>query len=290
MSLLMNMIKQRENLSVSEKAVLDYLIENKGSLKDLSVESIAKAVYTSPASVVRMSKKLGYNGFKDFRLDFILANKTVNIPKTSEYKDVILINDDKEFIGLSAIENNVRALEDTIRLFSKDNIDKAAQILMNSRKILLFGKGSSNLVCKDLEMKLRRIDKICLSQDDFDEQLVDSTFIDKRDVVLFVSNSGETPEIVQAAIVAKDNGARIISVVKAGKSTLAELSDVVLYTSALEGEFRSAAMTSRISQLSVIDALYSVCAYVNIERSIYKLEKTYKSFNKYNVKGLKWDG
>lgn len=289
MSILMNMLKQRDNLSISEKAVLDYLIENKNALKNLTVETIASAVFTSPASVVRMCKKLGYTGFKEFRVDFILANSTVNIARDSAYEDVVLIRneDEDEDPALIAMENNVRAIEDTIRLYSHEKLEKAAELIMTSRKILLFGKGSSNLVCRDLEMKLRRIDKTCMAQEDLHEQLVDATFIDKRDVVVFISNTGETPEIIQAAIVAQDNGASIISIVKAGKSTLSELSDIVLFTSALEGDFRSAAMTSRISQMTVIDSLYSLCAYYNIERSIKKLEKTYDTFNKYKVKRLK---
>ena len=91
MSIMINMLKERDNLSTSERAVLDYLIANKAALKDLSVEAVAKASFTSPASVVRMTKKLGYEGFKDFKVDFILANSKVEIPEDKEYKDIILV-------------------------------------------------------------------------------------------------------------------------------------------------------------------------------------------------------
>ena len=72
MSVMLTMLKYKEELSMAERVVLDYLIENKESIKDFSVEKIAEAAYTSPASVVRMCKKLGYKGFKDFKIDFIL--------------------------------------------------------------------------------------------------------------------------------------------------------------------------------------------------------------------------
>ncbi len=278
---MMNLIKERDNLSTSEKAVLDYLLSNKSSLKDLSVESVAKESFTSPATVVRTAKRLGYRGFKDFKVDFILANTKVEIPKDKEYEDVILVQNKDNFTGETAIENNIRALEDTIRLYSHENIRKAAQMIMTSRKILIFGKGSSNLVAKDLEMKLRRIDRFCIAQEELHEQLVDATFTDERDVVIFISNSGETKEIILAALAAKDNKTKTICVVKAGKSTLVNIADVALYTSALEGEFRSAAMTSRISQMALIDALFTECAYFDLNRSVRKLEKTYKTFKKY---------
>lgn len=287
MSIMINMLKERENLSISERAVLDYLIENKASLKDLSVESVAKSSFTSPASVVRMAKKLGYEGFKDFKVDFILANSKVEIPENKEYKDIILVQNKENYSGKTAVENNIRALEDTIRLYSENSIKKAAEMIMTSRKILLFGKGSSGLACQDFQMKLRRIDRFCIAQDDLHEQLIDVTFADQRDVIILISNSGETEEIVQAGIIAKENNAKIISIVRAGKSFVSDLADVVLYTSALEGEFRSAAMTSRISQMAVIDALFTECAYYDLDRSVRKLERTYKTFKKHRERNKK---
>lgn len=279
MSIMLNMLKYKEDLSMAERVVLDYLIENKTVLKNFNVEKIAEAAYTSPASVVRMCKKLGYNGFKDFKIDFILANAKVEIPENREYKDVIL---SKEMnFGKSVMENNIRILEETLKLHDATSLEKAAEKIMKARKILIFGKGSSYLVCKDLEMKLRRINKFCVAQGESHEQLVDASFINHNDVIIFISNSGKTKEIVSAALLAKENKASIISIVKLGTSLLAELSDVVLYTSSLEGEFRSAAMTSRISQLSVVDALFTCCAYTDIDRSIRTLERTFKTFKKY---------
>jgi DNA-binding MurR/RpiR family transcriptional regulator len=276
---MLNMLKNKEALSMAERIVLDYLIENKTSLKDFSVEKIAEAAYTSPASVVRMCKKLGYNGFKDFKIDFILANSKVEIPETSEYTDVILIKDQNN--GKKAIENNIRALEETINLYDEKTYTKAASLIMNARKILIFGKGSSFLVCKDLEMKLRRINKFCVAQGESHDQLVDASFINNKDVVIFISNSGKTKEIISSALLAKENKTPIISITRIGSSILADISDIVLYTSALESEFRSAAMTSRISQMSVVDALYAKCAYTDIDRSIQALETTYRTIKKF---------
>jgi DNA-binding MurR/RpiR family transcriptional regulator len=279
MSIMLNMLKLKEDLSMTERAVLDYLIENKYVLKDFSVEKIAEAAYTSPASVVRMCKKLGYRGFKDFKIDFILSNAKIEIPEQRGYEDVILNKD--ENCGKSAIENNIRVLEDTLKLFDEKTIRKAAQAIMSARKILIFGKGSSYLVCKDLEMKLRRINKFAIAQGESHEQLVDASFINQKDVLIFISNSGKTKEIISAALLARENHAKIISIVKLGSTMLSDLSDIVLYTSTLEGEFRSAAMTSRISQLCVVDALFAHCAYYDLERSVRTLEITFETFKKF---------
>ena len=277
---MLNMLKYKDDLSMAEKAVLDYLIENKSVLRNFNVEKIAEAAYTSPASVVRMCKKLGYNGFKDFKIDFILANAKVEIPEITEYKDVILTKDSN--YGKVVIENNIRILEETLKLHDAVALHKAAEIIMSARKILVFGKGSSYLVCKDLEMKLRRINKFVIAQGESHEQLIDASFINHNDVIIFISNSGTTKEIIRAALLAKENKAKIISIVKLGTSLLAELADVNLYTSSLEGEFRSAAMTSRISQLAVVDALFTNCSYIDIDRSVRMLERTFRTFKKYN--------
>lgn len=279
MSVMLNMVKNKEELSVAERAVLEYLIENKDNLKDFGVEKIAEAAYTSPASVVRMCKKLGYHGFKDFKIDFILANAKVEIPSTKGYKDVILTKTYEN--GKAAIENNIRILEETLKILNVETVERAAKVIMEARKILIFGKGSSYLVCKDLEMKLRRINKFAIAQGESHDQLVDATFLNNKDVVIFISNSGKTKEIVSSALLAKENKATVISITKLGTSILADISDIVLYNSSLEGEFRSAAMTSRISQLSLVDALFTHCAYIDIERSVKTLEKTYETFKKF---------
>lgn len=279
MSVMLSMLKYKEDLSMAERAVLDYLIENKAVLKNFNVEKIAEAAYTSPASVVRMCKKLGYRGFKDFKIDFILSNAKVEIPENKEYNDVILAKD--SHYGKTVIENNIRILEETLKIHDPEALGVAASYIMKARRVFIFGKGSSYLVCKDLEMKLRRINKIAIAQGESHEQLVDASFLNQNDAVVFISNSGKTKEIVSAGLLAKDQKAKIISVVKLGPSLLAELSDVVLYTTSLEGEFRSAAMTSRISQFCVIDALYTTCAYVDIDKSVKMLEQTYQTFKKF---------
>ena len=279
MSVMLNMVKNKELLSNAERGVLDYLIENKEKLKDFSVKKIAEYAYTSPASVVRMCKKLGYKGFKDFRVDFILSNSKVEIPDDREYQDVVLTKG--ENAGFFAIENNIKALEETLKIYDDVEMGKAAEIVMNARKILIFGKGSSYLVCRDLEMKLIRINKFCVAHGDSHEQLIEATFTNEKDCIIFISNSGKTKEIVYAAMAAKNNKTKIISITKLGQSLLTDMSDVILYTAALEGEFRSAAMTSRISQMCVVDALFAKCAQNDIDRSVRMLEMTYETFKKY---------
>ena len=277
---MLNMLKYKENLSMAERAVLDYLIENKAVLKDFYVEKIAQAAYASPASVVRMCKKLGYKGFKDFKIDFILSNAKVEIPETKEYNDVILSKNSN--YGESVIQNNIRILEETLKIHDPVALHKAAESIMKARRVFIFGKGSSFLVCKDLEMKLRRINKLAIAQGESHEQLVDASFLNQNDVVVLISNSGKTPEIVRAALLVKEKKAKIISIVKIGSSFLADLSDIILYTTSLEGEFRSAAMTSRISQLCVVDALFTNCSYIDIDKSVKMIETTYETFKKYN--------
>lgn len=279
MSVMLNMLKYKEDLSMAERVVLDYLIENKAVLKDFNVEKIAEAAYTSPASVVRMCKKLGYKGFKDFKIDFILSNAKVEIPDNKEYYDVILAKDTNW--GKTVIENNIRILEETLKIHDPEALHLAAETIMRARRVLIFGKGSSYLVCKDLEMKLRRISKFAIAQGESHEQLVDASFLNPNDAVVFISNSGKTKEIISAALLAKEKKAKIISVVKLGSNLLAELSDIVLYTTSLEGDFRSAAMTSRMSQFCVIDALFTNCAYIDIDKSVKMLEATYQTFKKY---------
>lgn len=282
MSVILNMLKNRDKLSESEKIVFDYLIDSKGQIESLLVEDIAKKTYTSTATVVRMCQKLGYKGFIDFKNDYLLANAKIDLPENIIYNDPVLYGENKKLESRSVILNNIIALEDTLRVFSEDAILNAATKIMVARRILIFGKGSSYLAAMDLKNKLRRIDKQANAYEEFHELLIDITFINSHDVLILISDSGETKEILNAALIANEQNAKVISIVRIGNTSLKKQSEINLFTSALEGDFRSGSMTSRISQMSIVDALYVTCAHFNINKSKENIEKTHFILKRFN--------
>jgi len=118
-----------------------------------------------------------------------------------------------------------------------------------------------------------RINKMCHAYTDSHSQLTAATLLQKGDVVVIISNSGKTAEILDALEVAKEAGTYIIAITRYSKSLLASRADVVLSISTPEITIRSGAMGSRIAMLNIIDILFAGVAsaeYQNIRKYLSK--------------------
>ena len=72
MSSLLKKLQNKEMLSSTEMIVSDYLIENYRDLPKLSTRELAKRTFTSSAAIVRFCQKLGFEGYTDFKLSFMI--------------------------------------------------------------------------------------------------------------------------------------------------------------------------------------------------------------------------
>ncbi|GIQ65548.1 hypothetical protein PACILC2_41160 [Paenibacillus cisolokensis] len=99
--------------------------------------------------------------------------------------------------------------------------------------------------------------------------------LSKGDVAIFISNSGETVEILETLDIAKRNGAHIIAITKYNKSELSERADILLSISTPEISLRSGAMGSRIAMLTVIDILFAGVASADYQQVKKYLSKTH---------------
>ena len=91
-----------------------------------------------------------------------------------------------------------------------------------------------------------------------------------------ISHSGATHETVAATRLAKEAGARTIVITNFARSPIQAYADVVLFTMARETRFRTEAMTSRIAQLCVADALIAALALDDYDRSTETLRQTFE--------------
>ncbi len=99
--------------------------------------------------------------------------------------------------------------------------------------------------------------------------------------MILISHSGETSEVIKALSAAKEMNIKVIALVKYSNSTLTQGADVALYTTSNEGEFRSGALTSRISQLCVVDMLFTSYMAKHKDESNEALNNSYKLISKY---------
>ncbi|MDF2889165.1 MAG: transcriptional regulator, RpiR family [Lacrimispora sp.] len=249
-----------QNAGEAEKQLISRLQRNPESVLRKTIKEIAKETYTSPATIVRLCKKLGCKGYKDFQ-----STLAYEVALFRESRDIafqkITQKDTVEDIIYKVTKKNIESLETTRKLLEPKTITACVKLLETSRTVSLFGLGTSLLVARDLYLKLLRADVICNLCDDWHAQFLTARNLHTGDLAIVMSYSGLTEEMLQCAKEAKANGAKVIAITRAVESKLAAEADYVLPVAATELIHRSGAMSSRISQLNVVDVLFT--AYVN---------------------------
>ena len=125
---------------------------------------------------------------------------------------------------------------------------------------MLFGIGASLLAAKDAYLKFLRLNKPCVVNEDWHSQLLQAVNSSPQDVGIVFSYSGQTVEMIECMKAMKENGTPVIAVTRYYPSVVAQMADHVLYIAANESLFRNGAMSSRLSQMNVMDILYTVFA------------------------------
>ena len=124
-------------------------------------------------------------------------------------------------------------------------------------------------------MKFLRINKCCYLGEDWQLQLLYAKNLSKDDLGIIISYSGLTEEMITCAKIIKAKGAALIAITRFADSQLARLADYNLYVAASEFLIRSGAMSSRISQLNVVDILYTMYLNQHYEETAIQVKKTY---------------
>ncbi|MFD1451351.1 MULTISPECIES: MurR/RpiR family transcriptional regulator [Oceanobacillus] len=268
---LMRINEMFSGLSPSGKKIATYILENPQEIISLTANDLGKRSATSGAAVIRLCKSLNLKGFHELKI-----RVAGDLQKTTQAG----IQDIKPNEGtMSIIEkmtnNSIQTIRETAELLSIDELDQAVHLLKKARRIHFIGVGASSIIAHDAEQKFLRINKNAYAFEDMHMAATLVANAEKNDVVVGISFSGETEEVANILEIARENGAGTISLTRYGKWPVTEQASINLYTSATgEPTFRSGAMSSRMSQLQVIDILFMCVASLEYETSVKHLAVT----------------
>lgn len=273
----------RQGISIlkpSEKRVSEYILNNPKKILNMPIAELSQKTNSSEASIIRMCKALNFNGFKDLKLN-VAASIHQEKQIEHKYEDISEVTSLSKTIHNIA-SNNIYSIKNTLAVINEEDLREAILVLDNARKVTIIGVGASAIVAMDFEQKLKRINKWCEVLVDSHSQLVSATNTNQQDVVFAISYSGETKEILNTVNIAKGNNTKVISLTEYKNNTLQKLSTINLFVSSTEALIRSAATASRISQLTIIDILFTGLASLHFEESVHYLDKTRDVIAKYS--------
>ena len=156
-----------------------------------------------------------------------------------------------------------------------ETLHECVKIMNGARNVILVGMGASLVTLRDLYLKLLRISKPCTINEDWHSQLLSCKNSTAEDVAIVCSYSGNTTEVITCMNALKENLTPIIAITRCVDTPVSKLADHKLYTTENESLLRTAAMSSRISQLNIIDILYTALGTMNYDETIKVLHRTY---------------
>lgn len=239
-----------ELLSKSERKVAEVILASPETAIHSSIATLARMADVSEPTVNRFCRRLDTKGFPDFKLHLAqsLANGTPYVNRNVEEEDSVDAYTHKIFESVMASLDQVKATLDI------PSINRAVDLLTQAKKISFFGLGASAAVAHDAMNKFFRFNIPIVYFDDIVMQRMSCMNSGEGDVVVLISHTGRTKNLVELAHLARENDATVIAITSrdtplAQEATLSLLLDVPEDTDVYMP------MVSRIAQLTLIDVL-----------------------------------
>lgn len=243
----------------------------------LTVTGLAERTGTSEATVVRTSRLLGYPGYRDLRLALAALAAQQAAGGAPAVTADIAVDDSLVDVVAKLAQEEQQCLADTAAALDVTQLEAAVTALSGARRIDVYGIGS-NLVGQDLVQKLLRIGLIAHAHADPHLAVTNAVQMRTGDVALAITHSGRTTDVIEPLRVAFDHGATTIAITGRPDGEIAAYADHILTTStARESELRPAAMSSRTSQLLVVDCLFIGVAQRTYETAAPALSASYEA-------------
>ena len=246
--LLAHVRASRDSLSPAERRVADHVLNNPRSVLSDAIASIAQLSEVSQPTVIRFCRSLGFQGLTDFKLK--LGSGLLGTLQLQ--RSAVRRQDATPDLCAKVLDNTVSAIMQFRDTLHVEAVDRAIGLLCEARRVEFFGMGNSAVVALDAQHKLFRFRIPSVAQTDPSLHALAAEMLAPGDVAVFISSSGQPPELVRAAAIAAERCGAVIAIT-AAQSPLAKRATVCIAVEHSEDSSAFVAMISRILHLLALD-------------------------------------
>lgn len=248
-------IRQKyKDFSKVNRKIADYILKEPTLVLSLTANEIASNSGTSPASVTRFSKSLTFDSWEELKLSIATNQGAEHAPKMI---DPIVATGDSIDTLCAKVESLLNTtVADLFDLIDKQALKQSIDAIKQAETIYLIGIGSSSLTAYDLYHKFNRAGKRAVFNYDVHMQFECLNYSKAEDVLIAISYSGMSKEVLIACEIARQNQTTIIFITRNESEKVKRISDEVLLVPANEHLLRVGAIASIASTMAVGDVLY----------------------------------
>jgi RpiR family transcriptional regulator, carbohydrate utilization regulator len=236
--------------SKAESRLVEILLEKPQEVVNMSIGKIAAEAKVSDPTVVRFCRLLGFEGFREFKLQLV---RELAVGQHYVHREVVPGDSAAEYmqkIGNSTID----VLSNVVNKLHSDEVEKAAHHLANADWIEFWGFGASAAVASDAYHKFFRLGIPCQAYSDSHMQSMSASVLRPDSVVVAISHTGRSREMIENARLAREAGAFVIGIT----STNSPLANECSHTLCIDLDEDTNVFTplaSRMAHLLVLDFL-----------------------------------
>lgn len=247
-------------LSGVERKIAAVILEDPKKFTSYSLTELSEVASVSQGSIINFANKFAGGGFPALKMQIALG--------LSDYEkqpfSAVAENDDAKVVLKKVADDTQEALRN-LQLFNDgETLQRTAERIMNAKKVEIYGVFRSAVVANDFYYQLLTLGIPASFVSDVLTCAVSASMLEKDSLVIAVSSSGKTKDVIDAVKIAKGNGVPVVCLTAHKDSPLASISDEVLIAPASGNSVSGRDMEIRFSQLALTDAL---CAYIRNKSS-----------------------
>ena len=216
----------------------------------MTLAEVAQEGGVSDATAVRFFRAVGYRRWLDLKIALSLSNQSTPYAIHEE----ILPGDGTEGITQKVFTGAINALLETAAVLDVEDMNQALDFIQQAEKVLIVGGGTSGPVSQEMFNRLFRLGLNCSVETDSYLQVMQGALLTSKDVMIAISQTGESDHTLRAVRIANDRGCPVVCITGNKLSDLAKLSDAVLLS--VSHEVLQETTASRIAQYALAHAIY----------------------------------
>jgi len=249
-NLIRRIADSRRQLRKSEAKVANFVLENVNDVLAMRVVDLAEHAGVSDPTVIRFCRAVGCNGFQAFKLQLAQQAGLGGVYTQFAVDD----KDTVEDLCNKVFDSTVGSLLGVRDDLDPETLELAIDTINRARRVEFYGFGASGSVASDAQHKFFRLQLVTAAYTDPHIQHMSAISLDERDVVIAISQSGQTRALLDSVRLAMEAGATVIGL--APKDTpLSDLCSIPIHVNVREENQAFAPVSSRIAHLAVIDVL-----------------------------------
>lgn len=240
-----------ENMSAVEKNIADFFISNQEKM-DFSSKNISGMLYVSEASLSRFAKKCGYKGYREFVYNYQEAFEEENQHITGQMKMVF--------------DAYQELLNKSYNLADESQLRRVVQMMSEKNRVFVYGKGSSGLAAREMQFRFMRLGLDMDAIGDSDMIRMHSVISNANCVVMGISISGKTDEVITSLQQAHQNGAKTVLITANSRPCYSEFCDEVICVAARKNLEFGNLISPQYPILVMADILYGYYQEIDQKR------------------------